>query len=46
MNFVVFPVSYKAIHTELDRVLKGHVVPGDVSKYWCRKIQSWRLFDG
>jgi hypothetical protein len=32
--------KYKAIHTELSRVLKGHVVSVDVCKYWCRKFKA------
>jgi hypothetical protein len=32
--------KYKAIHTELSRVLKGYVVSVDVCKYWCRKFKA------
>jgi hypothetical protein len=32
--------KYKAIHTELSRVLEGHVVSVDVCKYWCRKFKA------
>jgi hypothetical protein len=32
--------KYKAIHTELSQVLKGHAVSVDVCKYWCRKFKS------
>jgi hypothetical protein len=32
--------KYKAIHTELSRVLKGHTVWVDVCKYWCRKFKA------
>jgi hypothetical protein len=32
--------KYKAIHTDLSRVLKGHVVSVDVYKYWCRKFKA------
>jgi hypothetical protein len=31
---------YKAIQTELSRVLKGHAVSVDVCKYWCRKFKA------
>jgi hypothetical protein len=31
--------KYKAIHTELGRVLKKHAVPVDVCKYWWRKFK-------
>jgi hypothetical protein len=31
---------YKAIHTELSRVLKRHAVSVDVCKYWCRKFKG------
>jgi hypothetical protein len=31
--------KYKAIHTELSRVLKGHAFSVDVCKYWCRKFK-------
>jgi hypothetical protein len=32
--------KYKAIHTELSRVLKGYAVWVDVCKYWCRKFKA------
>jgi hypothetical protein len=32
--------KYKAIHTELGRVLKGHAVSVDVCRYWCRKFKA------
>jgi hypothetical protein len=32
--------KYKAIHIELSRVLKGHVVSVDVCKYWYRKFKA------
>jgi hypothetical protein len=32
--------KYKAIHTELSRVLKGHTVSVDVCKYWYRKFKA------
>jgi hypothetical protein len=32
--------KYKVIHTELSRVLKGHTVSVDISKYWCRKFKA------
>jgi hypothetical protein len=32
--------KYKAIHTELSRVFKGHAVSVDVYKYWCRKFKA------
>jgi hypothetical protein len=32
--------KYKAIHTELSRVLKEHAVSVDVCKYWCRKFKA------
>jgi hypothetical protein len=32
--------KYKAIHTELSRVLKGHAVSIDVCKYECRKFKT------
>jgi hypothetical protein len=32
--------KYMAIHTEFSRVLKGHAVPVDVCKYWCRKFKA------
>jgi hypothetical protein len=32
--------KYKAIHTELSRVLKRHAVSIDVFKYWCRKFKA------
>jgi hypothetical protein len=32
--------KYKAIHTELSRVLKGYAVLVDVCKYWCRKFKA------
>jgi hypothetical protein len=32
--------KYKAIHTELRRVLKGHAVSVDMCKYWCRKFKA------
>jgi hypothetical protein len=32
--------KYKAIHTELSRVLKGHAVSADVCKYWCREFKA------
>jgi hypothetical protein len=32
--------KYKAIHTELSRVLKGHAVSVDVYPYWCRKFKA------
>jgi hypothetical protein len=32
--------KYKAIHTELSRVLKGHAVSVDVRKDWCRKFKA------
>jgi hypothetical protein len=32
--------KYKAIHTELSRVLKGHGVSVHVCKYWCRKFKA------
>jgi hypothetical protein len=32
--------KYKAIHTGLSRVLKGHAVSIDVCKYWCRKFKA------
>jgi hypothetical protein len=32
--------KYKAIHTELSRVLKGYAVSVDVYKYWCRKFKA------
>jgi hypothetical protein len=32
--------KYKAIHTKLSRVLKGHAVAVDVCKYWCRKFKA------
>jgi hypothetical protein len=32
--------KYKAIHTELSRVLKGHAVSVGVCKYWCRKFKA------
>jgi hypothetical protein len=31
--------KYKAIHTELNRVLKGHAASVDVCKYWCPKFK-------
>jgi hypothetical protein len=35
--------KYKAIHTELSRVLKGHAVSVDICKYWCRKFKAGDL---
>jgi hypothetical protein len=32
--------KYKAIQTELSRVLKGHAVSVDVCKCWCRKFKA------
>jgi hypothetical protein len=32
--------KYKAIHTELSRVLKGYAVSVGVCKYWCRKVKA------
>jgi hypothetical protein len=32
--------KYKAIRTELSRVLKGHAVSVDVCNYWCRKFKA------
>jgi hypothetical protein len=32
--------KYKAIHTELSRVVKEHAVSVDVCKYWCRKFKA------
>jgi hypothetical protein len=32
--------KYKAIGTELSRVLKVHAVSVDVCKYWCRKFKA------
>jgi hypothetical protein len=32
--------KYKAIHTELRRVLKEHAVSVDVCRYWCRKFKA------
>jgi hypothetical protein len=32
--------KYKAIHTELSRVLNGHAVSVDICKYWCRKFKA------
>jgi hypothetical protein len=32
--------KYKAIHTELSRVLKGRAGSVDVCKYWCRKFKA------
>jgi hypothetical protein len=32
--------KYKAIDTELSRVLKGHAVSVDLCKYWCRKFKA------
>jgi hypothetical protein len=32
--------KYKAIHTELGRVLKGHAVSVDVCKCWCWKVKA------
>jgi hypothetical protein len=32
--------KYKAIHTEISRVLKGHAVLVHVCKYWCRKFKA------
>jgi hypothetical protein len=32
--------KYKAIHTELSRVLKGHAFSVDVCKYWHRKFKA------
>jgi hypothetical protein len=32
--------KYKAIHTELSRVLMRHAVSVDVCKYWCRKFKA------
>jgi hypothetical protein len=32
--------KYKAIHTELSRVVKGHAVSVDVCKYWCGKFKA------
>jgi hypothetical protein len=32
--------KYKAAHTEMNRVLKGHAVSVDVCKYWCRKFKA------
>jgi hypothetical protein len=32
--------KYKAIHTELSRLLKGHAVPIDVCKYLCREFKA------
>jgi hypothetical protein len=32
--------KYKAIHTELSRVLKGYAASVDVCKYWCRKFKA------
>jgi hypothetical protein len=32
--------KYKAIHTELSRVLKGHAVSVDICEYWCRKFKA------
>jgi hypothetical protein len=32
--------KYKAIHTELSRVLKGHTVLVDVYKHWHRKLKA------
>jgi hypothetical protein len=32
--------KYKAIHTELSRVLKGHAISVDVCKYWWRKFKA------
>jgi hypothetical protein len=31
--------KYKAIHTELSRVLKGHAISVNVCKCWCRKFK-------
>jgi hypothetical protein len=35
--------KYKAIHTELSQILKGHAVSVDVYKYWCRKFKAGAL---
>jgi hypothetical protein len=32
--------KYKAIHTELSRVLKGYTVSVDVCTYWCRQFKA------
>jgi hypothetical protein len=41
MNFLFMDGrKYKAIHTELSRVLKGHAVSVDVCRYWCRKFKA------
>jgi hypothetical protein len=32
--------KYKAIHTELSRILKGHAVSVDIWKYWCQKFKA------
>jgi hypothetical protein len=41
MKFLVMDGrKYKAIHTELSRVLKGHTVSVDVCKSWCRKFKA------
>jgi hypothetical protein len=32
--------GYKAIHTELSRVLKEHAVTIDVCTYWCRRFKA------
>jgi hypothetical protein len=32
--------KYKAIYTELNRVLKEHAVSVDMCKYWCRKFKA------
>jgi hypothetical protein len=32
--------KYKAIRTELSRVLKGHALSVDVYKYWCRNFKA------
>jgi hypothetical protein len=32
--------KYKAIRTELIRVLKGHAVSVDLCEYWCRKFKA------
>jgi hypothetical protein len=37
--------KYKAIHTELSRVLKGHALSVDVCKYWCRNSKAGKASD-
>jgi hypothetical protein len=32
--------KYKAIHTELGRILKGHAISVDIWKYWCQKFKA------